>query len=191
MLWLGIFPSTLIMMWAFTRLHNLRKHDVILYRFCQIRRDMMQLLRDRGEDLPPEDYKALRFFLRTLNNLIQRYSEDRFHMLNMRALALWARNNAELIKKITIPESDDPQIKQLKRRVNVAISYAFFEYTPFLRSEITFVLLNRIALLISTLLIKLGSQAIRAWAERVICVFHDIQLIRENGVAPLQAALIK
>lgn len=175
--YLAVVPSLLICAVELVRLYQLRKHDVVLYRFCEIRRDMMTLLRDRGTELSPQDYHALRIFLKALNTLIQRYSDDRSSMLNLRTLARWAKKNAKLIKSTTdIPKSSDREIQALQARMTVAIALGFFAYTRFLRSEILLSVLHHIARLIA----QIGTQAVKNAANNVSQTLNQIEFIQAH-----------
>ena len=175
--YLAILPSLVLCFFALVYLHYVRKHDRVLFRFCQIRRDMMSLLRERGTELSKEDYAALRFFLKGINNLVQRYSVHKFKMFNARAFVAWVRNNAKLLEEsAAIPESDDKEIQALQLRTTIAIALGFFAYTRFLRFEVMAKFLAHLAKLFA----RFGSGVLKKYGDKALWTLNQVALIQEH-----------
>ena len=178
--YLAIFPSLVLCFLALVYLHYVRKHDLILFRFCQIRREMMSLLRERGTELSKQDYNALRFFLKGINNLVQRYSVHKFNMLNARAFAAWARKNAKLLEESeAIPKSNDEQIQILQMRTNIAIALGFFAYTHFLRFEVTVMVLAHLSKFVG----RLGSGVLKRFGDKSLWTMRQVAFIQGHRTA--------
>ena len=74
MLYIAIAPVLIYSLFIIHKFNKLKKHDTVLYRFCQIRRNIMKLLRDNYLDLTVDSYKTLRNLLRNINLAIHDYN---------------------------------------------------------------------------------------------------------------------
>jgi hypothetical protein len=175
-IYLALLPAALMNLFMLWHLHKVRKHDVVLYRFCAIRRDIMQLLRLRGESLPTDDYAAVREYLRMLNGFINGYSKHKTTLLNLRVFVAWVRENAAALKAAKgLPETKDVEIRRLQARARAAVALGFFSYTPFLRSE----LLLKFATEVASLLGRLGSTYLRMQSQRILTTFGRVQFLQD------------
>ena len=136
MFYIGLIVS-LFLMYQIYVYSELKKHDKYLFKFCQIRRDAMKLLRDGYEDLSKEDYVALSGLLKVLNTSIRHYNMYKTILFNFRFyLAFFKAMKASNRKIESMPTCNNPKVNELYSRTRYAILEAFFAYTPFLKSEI-------------------------------------------------------
>jgi len=116
---------------------RVRNHDRVLYRFCQVRRDIMTILRDRGFEMTKSDYHALRDLLEAVSDTIHHFNECKSTIFNIRTLSRIIREFREsgrAINKINIPK--DAASAKTFVDFRMAMVMAFLAYTPFFRSEI-------------------------------------------------------
>ena len=78
----------------------IKKHDRVLFRFCQIRRDLMKDLRDRYDTtLNQQEWQAAKFLLEKLNGVIQHYHSHKTTMFNLRKVRQMINLICKNIKK--------------------------------------------------------------------------------------------
>jgi hypothetical protein len=131
-----ILPAILLLIFQLSRLHRMKKHDYVLYQFCQIRRDLIHILRDEQPDLSPLAYQRTKQALVVVNGLINQYDFCKVHIFNIRKLAVYfggAARDAKGLERTGIA-----QIDSIVESVEKKIVTAFFVFTPFLRAEIVF-----------------------------------------------------
>src|SRR5688572_20065178 len=84
MFYFFMIPALLITVGMILRLRKLTKHDRVLYAFCQVRRDTMDLIRKYNLDLTKEDYVALRYIERATSDTIHDYNFCKVYIFNFR-----------------------------------------------------------------------------------------------------------
>jgi hypothetical protein len=137
MFYITVIPILFYSIFIIVKLRNLKKHDIILFSFCGLRRDAMQLLRDRGYELGEDNYKSIKRLLKILNHAIHEYNDNKLSFFNFRAFyrsAKQFKDSTKQIEKFQAPS--DEEISILVRRLSVTMIYSFLAYTPFLKSEI-------------------------------------------------------
>lgn len=77
-------PVLLMIVAMILRLRALKKHDKVLYAFCQLRRDTMSLIREHNYDLCRQDYIALRDIEDGLSDTIHDYNMHKVYLFNFR-----------------------------------------------------------------------------------------------------------
>lgn len=154
MFYLLMVPVLLMEVCMLLYLYRRRRHDKVLFRFCQIRRDLMQLLRDRGSSLSREEYKDARELLNVLSFTIHNYRDQKTKIFDGRKF-LRFRNSAEKIRQAE--PSADPEIAALYVRTAHALVRGFIAYTPFFASELAL----RLVLLGAQMLGNLGIRKMR------------------------------
>ncbi|MCK5228641.1 MAG: hypothetical protein KAR13_00145 [Desulfobulbaceae bacterium] len=153
MFYLLFIPTFFVSILMVIHLRNLKKHDIVLYKFCQVRRESMQFLRNNWEDLPREEYLALRKLLSVLNTTINRYNDHKTVLFNLRRFIEEVKEFDSFSKKVAsteMPKTDE--IQQLYIATSKSFLYGFFAYTPLIKSEI-FV---KISIIIISLLTLVG-----------------------------------
>jgi len=116
-------------------LMRLRKHDVHLYRFCQLRRDSIKFMYDEHQSLSRTDYIALRKLIRVLNLTINNYKAHKKTLFDFRAFTLYMREIRPFEERVEEISTNNERIKELRERMFYAVIEAFFAYTPFLKHE--------------------------------------------------------
>lgn len=120
------------------QLRIIKKHDRVLFNFCQVRRDAIGILREKNLNIPKKEYTALRHILEILNMTIHNYDEMKASFFNVRSrffksIKEFAKNR-EQIEQIDIPDNQD--IVDIYNKFGCALLFAFFSYTPFIKSEL-------------------------------------------------------
>lgn len=129
------------------RLREVRRRDVVLFRFCEIRRRLVAHIyrRDISGAMSREEYLAARRLLAALNAIVSEYRGRRARMFNLREFRRFLRDYEKTSGELTsvcVPEH--PELRELREECARALALAFFAYTPFLRSEIALVLALRL-----------------------------------------------
>jgi len=145
-----------ILIFLLLRLHyksyKIKKHDDVLFQFCNIRRDVMKYLRDNMDHISQEEYKSLKHLLKQLNILIRDYEALTSMIFDLGHLFKEAdktRKYVLILEKIKLP--DNKEIERLYFNQKRAMLYAFMRYTPFVRSIILPVLVTSLKFLIQKL----------------------------------------
>jgi hypothetical protein len=131
---------------------RIRKHDKVLYRFCETRRMTTAILRNRGFELSKEDYLVLRQILVATTDTIHHYEDCKSTLFNFRKFQQRARelkSDAETVQRLA--NVRDPEIQAVIKSMQHALFNAFFTYTPLIKSEITISLLATIFIFLSKL----------------------------------------
>lgn len=160
--------SCLLALWMAFNLLKIRKHDRVLFQFCQLRRDIMDLLRTRGFNLPKNEYLIVRGILGTVNKAIHGYNDHKTSFFNFRSFARFLREfkrNASAAERLPAPR--DPEVREIASGFEKAMRRGFLTYTPFIRSELGL----RLLVILSFLLAKAGLKSVQqifenlSWAE--------------------------
>ena len=113
-------------------LRRLKKHDKVLYRFCQLRRETMSIIREANFDLKPEDYAVLRALVEKTSDTIHDFNNCKVSLFNVRKLSEQV-SRAKMIEALDV---ENPQIQKLCLGYTLAMLRAFFTFTPFIKSEL-------------------------------------------------------
>lgn len=125
-----IFPIQLV--W----LMGLRKHDVHLYRFCELRRDSIKFLYDEYKNLSRTDYIALRKLILALNVTINNYKVHKKALFDFRAFTRYVKEVKPFEDDVDEISTNNEKIHELRERMSHAVIEAFFAYTPFLKHQV-------------------------------------------------------
>ncbi len=134
MLYVMIVPVMSLFLWALRQLNLMKKHDQVLYRFCQIRRDIIQILRQENFSLHKKEYFELRYLLHCINITINNYDVLKISFFNLRKFIEFARDFKDEINDIKL--SKKQRVLGFQRRTGYAMFEAFFSYTPLIKSTI-------------------------------------------------------
>ena len=121
------------------RLQNIKRHDAVLFRFCEIRRQVVVFIGDEltAEKLSRGDYQSARSLLNALNVIISDFHRAKLVFFNMRSLARILRQYEVAAGRLRLAEkTHNSGLQSLRERTSVALVAAFFAYTPMIRSEI-------------------------------------------------------
>lgn len=130
--------AVLITVFQISTLYKVRKHDRILYRICQIRRDAMNVLRQRGLELGRDDYGELRVMIEVMNTAIENYKDHRMIIFNFRSMWSYFKVYKNNTKNIVRYEPTDKEILQIRDALIRAILRGFLTYTPLLGLELRY-----------------------------------------------------
>ncbi len=150
-----IGPVLILSLVMLVYLRRLKKHDEVLYAFCEIRREIMAILRRDLFEIQREKYVGLKHLLDATGNAIHYYNDNKATMFNYRRFAQWLRDSrasAETVQRLNLP--NDPEILKIREHFGVAMVSAFCAYTPLFRSE----LLIRVSLLLLRTAVNAGWQ---------------------------------
>jgi len=149
-------------LWMIWRVRKMKRHDGVLYRYCELRRQAMQYLRDEDKlsQLPRQDYIALRKMICMMNITIEQYKNHKLVMFNLREFVKYFRAYASANKKAAaITIIDNKEIEDLRKGLMKALFFGFMTYTPFIRSEIVV----RLTIMILSFLAKAGIRKVNAY----------------------------
>ena len=133
----AIISVMVLSLYAIWKLRQMKKHDMVLYSFCQIRREIMAMLRQENFNMKKKDYFVLRNLLYFVNKTIHNYNSLKPYAFNFRKFIKYARSfktTTEEVEKLM--GTDNPKIKAIRIKMAYALVRAFFVYTPFISSTI-------------------------------------------------------
>jgi len=170
--------SSLLCLWMGIHLLRMRKHDVVLFRLCEVRRELMTILRDRGFNLPKNEYLAARLILSAANSAIQNYNHSKMFLFNCRAFVKYLRIYKEEITSVTkkVPAPKDEEILEISSKFNYAMAKGFLAYTPFIRSEIGLMVL----VFLFRFLVRAGVKTLQKQFEDLVWAREHIRCLRES-----------
>jgi hypothetical protein len=165
MFYIALLPVLVLSVITIVRLARLEKHDRVLFRFCEVRRQLMSLLRETGTDLSRDDYAAARTLLDMLESTIQNYHQTKQVLLNGRRFLRFLdaySTTAGAVERL--PAIHDARLREVRVRFARAVFLGYLEYTLLLRSE----LLARWSLVSMTVFAHLGLRRMKNLAAALI-----------------------
>ena len=144
-----ILITALFAVASYVNVKKHEKHDCVLFRFCQIRRDLMKDLRDRYDTtLTLQEWQAAQFLLKNINGIIQHYYSHRATMFNLRKVRQMIESDLKIYQNTQLEISKhrselpkETEIWRLYKNFANACFQSFIAYTPFIRLEIVLRLL--------------------------------------------------
>ena len=152
--------GSLVMIW---RLHSLKKHDRVLYKFCENRRHLMSFMREQNYDLKRQDYIALRTLQNWSDYAIHYYNERKHSMFNARRVMEEIKVLKQVDNRIKRKIIVDPKVGEIYKEFGGALFSAFVAFTPFITSEA----IIRILPLLAKLLARIGISYFKHNANRI------------------------
>jgi len=149
-------PSTILLVLMYINLHRLTKRDHVLFCFCQIRRNIMETLRNDGSNISKSDYTVIRNLLDTMNTTIHYFDDLKVTMFNFRrfiSLVEDCRKNADKIDNMS---TSNAKINVLKNKYRGAMLYAFLSYTPLMKPMIKQQITVELFIAVLNLLLRFG-----------------------------------
>ncbi len=139
---LSIAPVLVLAIFYVYIIKRLQKHDNVLYDFCQLRRDVMTVMRRDNLQIDKENYMHLNDLLVVLNHNIHYYNEHKKTTFNIENYIKYLREIKKTSNKIEQKvKIVNGEIRQLYKNYGYVMFYAFFQYTPFIRSKVVFAIL--------------------------------------------------
>jgi hypothetical protein len=153
------------------------KHDDHLFKFCALRREVMDYLRINHHEISKTEYKSIKQLLKVINNNIGLYSKHKATIFNLRKFIKYINNTKNLSdssKKIT--KSKNKTINNFHNDLNRNIIKAFFGYTPFLYSEICLRLLPKII----SILTRTGLHELNDFNNKLLIASKNFDVINAD-----------
>ena len=159
-----IIPVLILSFYMVIYLSSLSKHDKVLYKICQVRRDAMDFLRNDWDSMSKEDYISTRKLIGSLNITINNYNTHKTVLFNLRKFVAYVKEYESFSKEVEkIEPPKNEKIRELHKSAFIAFLHGFFSYTPLIKSELAmrgFVLLLSISA-------KLGIKQINASTRQI------------------------
>lgn len=137
-----MIPVSISMVWMILDLSKLKKHDKNLYRFCQLRREMMYYLRNKGLNLSKNDYKEIRLLLDLVNNHIHYFNDHKTGFFKADGTFTSKKRIYKDVRETE--EKKVPNNKKIEEFYNSygnALLSAFLSYNPLFASKIAIIIL--------------------------------------------------
>lgn len=133
----AVIPMLVMTIVMLVQMLKAKKHDVVLFNFCGIRREAMSLVRARGFDMAEDDYNDIRELVAFLNTTIAGYKEHRIAMFNFREIRKAVNNYKENADTVELyKRSGNEDIDKLYDKTAGALLLGFLSYTPLIKQEI-------------------------------------------------------
>lgn len=159
------------------QLNRTKTHDKVLYRFCQVRRDIMTLFRTKGFEISKHDYVALRQILDVVSTTIHHFNDCKATIFNIRTLARlsgeYRASEAEMKK--FLPSC--PEGRKIVDAYRSAMMKAFLSYTPFIKSEVALRFFLYVMAILYSTMGKMGIEKVRETSENLFWIkkkFNDL-----------------
>lgn len=136
----------LLSIYMIIKLHALKKHDDVLFRFSQLRRDMMGYLRSKTTKIPRDDYIELRKLLDIVNSTIHNYDDHKQGLFRIDEFFKETRTVYKSVNKAKSKEiKNNAKVKGFYHEYGKIMLIAFLTYSPFLKSKIVIFLLIKLS----------------------------------------------
>ena len=123
------------------RQKEMKKHDQVLFPFCQLRRDVMHFLyinvTENEHSLSSAEYEFVRQLVNVLDFTIHNYNPYKTLMFNVRKIAKHLKMYRKA-SRISLEAPDHPEIREFHEQVHRLLVAAFLAYTPLIRWELAF-----------------------------------------------------
>lgn len=143
MIYILLVPSSAFLIFQIFQMIDIRKHDRHLFKFCQLRRDAINLLfamhmaqnRNSTEEFDA-DNRALRQLIDAINIIVGAYSKHKTVLFDFRRFIKYFRDLKTFEVNSRKIVTRDPKILALASRMQYLYAKAFLAYTPFLKHKI-------------------------------------------------------
>lgn len=131
MFYLLVVPVVILQLVMLFKLYHLRKHDRVLYRFCQVRRELMELLREKGQNMSSRDHDFARHMVASLHSAIHNFKDHKKRMFDFWLIVEAARQFRISVEDLkSLPTTDNRKLLQVKQKFGRSIVLALIAYTP-------------------------------------------------------------
>lgn len=135
MLNIAIIPVSMFLLYQGIQIRRIARDDRHLYRFCQLRREVIDLIYSDYQDLSRTEYLAARRLLRVLNITIRNYRDHKTVIFDFRRLIKYYEQHKDIEREAKYINTNNEKILVLVDRTEGALVRAFIAYTPFLKHE--------------------------------------------------------
>jgi len=177
MFYLLILPISCFFLFQVYQLREMKKHDEHLFRFCELRRDSIDLLSNEYETSSRNDYVALRKLIEALNNTIHNYKSHKTVIFNFRLFARYLREFKSLEEKADEISTNNQDLLNLICRMQVSVFEAFLAYTPFFKSEI----IVSITIRVLSAAVDSGISSVRKYRNSLVEVVEKIEHLKHTS----------
>jgi hypothetical protein len=130
-------PALVLLIIGTLQLRGLRRHDVVLYRFCEVRRELMIYLRKEGLHLSPGDYEFAALLADTLHSTIHNYQHTKKKVFNFRKFLVFFTRFKESVNALNrVPTTENKELLKVRNAFGNALVEGFMVFTPFFRHEL-------------------------------------------------------
>lgn len=154
--YLLVGPSAILLIIMYINLRRITKHDKVLFRFCQLRRDIMRLIDSEALQMSKADYRSLRTMLDATNVTIHEFNNFKITMFNFRWFISWLKKHKREASNMDKLATKNAQINKLFDEYRIALVKAVLSYTPFIKSQITIM----VCLAVLQFLFRLGLRSL-------------------------------
>lgn len=152
-----------------------KKHDSVLFPFCQLRRDVMryryEAVMGMHGSYSRSEREALRRLSRELDETIHNYKSHKTVMFNLRKIIKYIQKYRHALKQTASLEmTDNTEIKKFHARFACLLARAFVAYTPLIRWELAL-----------RLMVFAGSFIWRIGKMRMQYILRSADTLREYG----------
>jgi hypothetical protein len=131
-----IVPALIISIIAIIDLRNMAKHDKVLFAFCQNRRDLMAIIREKNFSLSRQDYYALRDLTEFTGETIHHFNDFKPYLFNLRRFIEYVLTVKDADESLKERHIENQEIAKLYSHFVRIMLTAFFTFTPFIKSEL-------------------------------------------------------
>lgn len=172
---------SLSLFYNFLIIRKCKRHDIYLYKFCSLRREIMSYLRINHDLISKKEYKAIKQALNITNSTINLYSRNEAtNLFNIRKFVKFVKNTKNLSdQSLKWIECDNKTISTFQKKLRYNIIATFFAYTPFIMTEI---MVNFLYLL-GLFFVRIHIQKLKKWGSRFLDLnenFYDINSSRKK-----------
>jgi hypothetical protein len=135
--YLVIVPAIIMVVVMIFELSIINKHDKVLFQFCQLRRNMLAYVRQKGITMPEADYVLMNELLDFVGNTIHDFKylkEEVFNVRKAKKLAITSKMAQR--EKHVFMSTDNKKIKVFQNQVRFCLINSILAYTPFLKYEL-------------------------------------------------------
>lgn len=161
--YLLVVPVFAFSVWIIVQFYKLSKHDIALFLFCDLRRDLMCIIRERGLEMSREEFLALRKLVVQTSSVIRDYNNFKAMLFSIKLSvflkALFA--HVDSAKRFESADASRSAVSDDVRRMQAA-------YTKALADAILTMVPAKITIFVLTFLVKvIGRIAIKSISRQV------------------------
>ena len=124
-------PTIIFLMVALVKSRREHRHELVLYEFCEIRRDAMAMLRVHGDTMEEKEFGKVRRLVEVLSDVIHHYDEYKWGIFNLRKVLFNTERVKGAIQWLNNQPGTNEDIQKLNKRLVYAMAKAFIVHTPF------------------------------------------------------------
>lgn len=150
-------PIILLLAYNLFRLRQIRLHDEVLYKFCQLRRDVVRTIDEDINGYSKQEYRQIRLLLDQLNSTIRNFTHMKKNIFTFKIFLELVKAYIDFNTKRgskSIKRSENDSIVLLYTQYNKTLIDGFISYVPFLRYRLIVSLMYTLIKLLSLIGLK-------------------------------------